>query len=118
MGAPEVTAAERTSSVPSWMVLGTGVKVLRQRLTQLQVLSSMRARVRSRGSLVVGSFEVGLVGVAGRASNFLLAVLGDRALEALGGHGHRQTGRGGASQNAGNTLGSESSHDGLLLLRN
>lgn len=88
MGAPEVTAAERTSSVPSWMVLGTGVKVLQQRSTQLQAHSSMRARVCSRGGLVVGSVEVGLVGVVGRASNFLLAVYGDRALEPLCGHGH------------------------------
>lgn len=80
IGAPEMVAAGRTSSVPSCTRLGTGVYVLRIVSTQFPRKGTKIAVVR--GGLVEGNVVIGLVSTWHRRHD--VCGLGRRAFETAG----------------------------------
>lgn len=88
MGAPEMKAAGRISSLPSWIRFGTGVNVLAVGLASAISLELVGC-LRVRGGLVGGDVIVGLVGAG--CSRDGVGGLRDRTLEASGRGGQGQT---------------------------
>lgn len=102
------------SSVPSWIRLGTGVKVLKHTLESSHI-TKYRLQNHSRCSFVGGQVVVGLVGT--RSDFILLCALCHRALEAPRDKRSTQSRSSCAPQNSRDTLRPKRSHSDASSLQ-